>query len=262
MLMKKNTPTQEIARLPGETRAKTGEYAAEHRKDFMDCLGKVFFDISRGAHDGKSADVHQFLPSALECQGRYFQAMKGATNITEATIEKFFRNECEKQKRFYKKLNTLQSHFKKKGVVFTIERPVRDRAWDTGLTVGCYIRAATTSLFAFPCVSATGQGNVVFVDDDCAIVFPIPFPAAIQPYQSPHVWTEEFGKRTVAVPLDFSEAALFYNFLFVRSGKQYSSKELDGFLQKYGVVAVVLENEATHETRIYTGGVEDLSPIA
>jgi hypothetical protein len=270
-MTKRDVPTQRISEAPFGQGDSTGAYVAAARKEFKECLKQIFLKIAQQAYDRKPGDLSQITQQALECRTRYFQAMKGATNVGETAIRELVRREYERQVRFHEKLRKIQERFGKMTGSWThcVLHPPHTvdtgHGWDTGLTVGCDITVGSTTLFAFPLVQARtatyrkGE-EVLFVDEDCVIARPYPLPAAVQPFQFEEVWSEEFGSSGAA-PVrnlggDFphaKKAMAFSSFLLLDSEETFSNKELAVLCEKYGVLAIVKANSINRQAFIYTG---------
>ncbi|MBI2184534.1 MAG: hypothetical protein HYU39_06200 [Thaumarchaeota archaeon] len=269
--MKQRIPTQRVSGTPLNNRNTTINYVAAARKEFKECLEEQFYKIARLTYERRTSDISQITKAGLECRKHYFQTMKGATNITEEAIEKLMRTEFERQIRFYAKLEKIREHFQHLSgswVRFGIQFPDRlDRGydWQTGLTVGCNISVGSTGFFAFPLVDARTatygkeRCRVLYVDKDCVITL-ASVPAAVEPFQSPEVWAEEFaqqGRDSVKdVSRDFPQtrtAVAYGNFLLLDSEETFSHKELAALREKHGVHAIVKADSTNRQALIYTG---------
>ncbi len=269
--MCRDIPTQRISEGPFGDRDATTEYVTTARKEFKEYLKRLFLEIAKQAYTRKSTNITHITNAALECRERYFQAMKGATNITKEAIEGLIRIEFERQMRFYEKLEKIREHFQQltgSWVRFGMNPPDTfdtDYDWETGLTVGCNISVGSTGLFAFPLVEARTAkygkewSGVLFVDRDCVITLAL-LPAAVEPFQFPTVWTEEFGQLGAAsvryVRDDFPQArnaVVYGNFLLLDSEETFSHKELAALREKYGVLAIVKADSTSRHAFIYTG---------
>lgn len=267
--MKRDIPTQRISEAPFEDRDATGKYVDAARKEFKECLQKLSLEIAKGAYDRKLADIAYVTRQALECQERYFQTMKGATNISGSDIEELVKNEVERQTRFYEKLKKIRERFQQltgSWVRFFMKPPdiFNICSWDTGLTAGCIIMVGCTDFFAFPLVQARTvtylQEKVVFVDGDCIIIRDHFLPATVEPFQFSETWATEFlqsGPASVRnVQGDFplaKKATVYGNFLHLDSEQTFSQKELAAIREKYGVVAIVKDDSNNRSAFIYTG---------
>jgi hypothetical protein len=275
--MKEGIPPNEFERAPEQRivdaltgRDLTGEYASEKRREFEAGLRAVFLGIARRAFSREPDIAQTVMKKALACHRRYFQVMKGSTNIRAEDIEDAVAEEVTRQSRFYGALARLAEEFKKADVPFAIISPdtcYRHSYWDTGLVSGCNIRAGGAYLCAFPLVPARTvcymalvqepvAAQVIFVSEDCVILMP-----------HSEEFAEDFlkvGKRLFAwrqeVKRDFPEATTAYlgnNFLCVDTGEAFSSQRLKDLKAKYAVSAIV-KGGSNFTGCIFTGKEEEL----
>lgn len=249
----------------------TGEYAAEKRRELEARLREVFLEIAIKAFNREPAIPRPVMGKALKYHKKYFQAMKGATNLHTTDIKEAVAREVERQDRFYSALAGLAAEFKKAGAQFEILPPdkgYQDSYWDTGLVTGCNIKTGNAYLCAFPLVPARTTcymalvqepvaAQVVFVSEDCMVLAPLG-----QDFGEDFLKASErlFGKRK-DVKGDFPEAIVAYlgnNFLCVDTGEDFTSQRLKELKAKYGVIAII-KGGANFIGYIFTGKEDKLS---
>jgi hypothetical protein len=265
--MAQNHPTERISESPFGARDEAEAYVAEARREFRECLKKVFLDIASRVHGKTLTDVSDVTRPALHCRDRYFQTMKGATNITAKAVEELIAKECERQIRFYDKLSKLGERFRKIGVRFSVSPPKigeSDSTWRTGLTVGCNLLVGSTDVLAFPLVNATNSSaitrDILYVDDDCVIAREYPLPAVVEPFQHASGWSAEFSEPGIPPAKILKDefplaktAIVFRHFLLVESDEHLSANDLEALLEKYVVSAVVQVDSAGNKAHIFIG---------
>jgi hypothetical protein len=176
----RDIPEQKIAGEPGAT----GEYIAACRREFKACLKEIFLEISQLALAGESDIAQHVKGKAMACYDRFFQLMKGGTNIRQEDIKRTFGAEKRRQREFYDSLERLAEQFAKHGVRFQIEEAgyfEGQTLWELVMSAGCRIETDNSvSLFACPLMSLStneymvpGSGpaaaQLVFLDPGCMI---------------------------------------------------------------------------------------------
>jgi len=135
----RDIPEQKIAGEPGAT----GEYVTACRREFKACLKEIFLEVSARALPGESGIAPQVTEKALACYDRFFQVMKGGTNIRQKDVREALLAEERRQRDFYRSLRRLADRFAKRKVRFEIAEAGHfegQTLWEMRMTAGCRIQ--------------------------------------------------------------------------------------------------------------------------
>ncbi|MBD3319452.1 hypothetical protein GF342_06120 [Candidatus Woesearchaeota archaeon] len=182
--MQQSTPTQSAP--PGLVEGA--------RKEFALCVRRVFLELARQAYHNKKMSREAVASPILGCYQKFFDSMKGATNLSKTDIWNAAREELARQRQFFERLEQLKEHFNKIGIDYEIREPTKNNptSWQHGLSAGCTLRILNikaikvgndvipfpASLYAFPLTEAEGPYDVaqrdpiVYLDEQVVICIP------------------------------------------------------------------------------------------
>ncbi|MFC1683495.1 hypothetical protein ACFL0G_04760 [Candidatus Zixiibacteriota bacterium] len=176
----KDIPEQKIAGGPGAI----GKYATACRQEFKACLRGIFLEVSQRALAGENDITQQVSEKALACYDRFFQVMKGGTNIHREDLRRALLAEERRQRDFYRSLRWLAERFVTRGVRFQIAEAghFEDQTlWGEKINAGCRIETDNgVSLFACPLLSLNTSeymvpragpiaAQLIFLNQECMI---------------------------------------------------------------------------------------------
>jgi len=221
---------------------------------------------------GESDIDQQVIEKGLACYDRFFQLMKGGTNIGSEDVKRTVLAEERRQRNFYRSLRWLAERFTTRGVRFTIIEAghFEDQTlWEPRLVAGCRIETDNgVSLFACPLHSLSTSeymvpragpiaAQLLFLNADCMIFMRHgddpggTFAAAAG---------EFFGGFKVVTDevTDIHLARLYEYYLEISVIQEMSISQLDELRKRYQVLAVHKGDPHDFTAHIFIGPEDDL----
>jgi hypothetical protein len=241
-------------------------YIDECKAELKECMTEVFSAIARDAYEGRDGSPPDLIQRGILCHERYFNSMKGATNLSADDIRSVIAAEAERQRAFYEALREMAGQFSGHGVVFEILPPgeiYSDPVWNIPLSIGTTVRVEGRAYITAFCPSAAATNDymaprqdpvaasLIYMDDKVMLFMQHdqdpgePFAAACA-----SLWG-----RSVDVHADFGGAWAAHisgGVLLLDTGESVSDKETGQLMGKYGVYGIIVANSGKFTARLYT----------
>ena len=242
-------PEQRIAGEPGATT----EYLAACRQDFRTGLREVFADIAGRVLAGEKDLSPEVTDRALHYYQRYFQVIKGNTNIRREDALEALQIGQKRQRAFHVGLERMIARFSKREVRLRITEAghfEKKILWQNGVEAGCRIVTdREAELFAYPLMnmntaeymvprSGPVAAQLIYLDTDLMLFVrhgEDPSEAFARAAGEIFGQAEDVGEEIEGVHL----ARLYEHHLEIVALKKWTLPELEELRKIYEVLAVL-----------------------
>ena len=245
-----------------------GDYAAECREELRRCIEDAFLDIGSAAWRSKEINIDEMTQKALDGRQRYFQSLKGGTNLSEERVSEGILWEVDRQQKLHRLMRELSERFESMGVRFEVVDTgyyPDNTLWDFRLEPGCTIAVdEVPQLIAFPPANAKTCDYLVPRSGPIAwqVLNINPDAVILAPWHEP--LSENFSKAAAGVwsgaevigissNLNIHLALSYREYLYLSLISDIDLGELDCILEKTGFGWVVAGNPFNFEGVIYNG---------
>jgi len=241
-------------------------YVSNCKAELKDCIMEVFAAISQDAYSGRGSSLPDLIQRGILCHERYFNSMKGATNLSAGDIRSAIIAEAERQQNLYMALRDMAAQFAGHGVKLEILPPgevYSDPVWNIPLSVGTTVRVESRTYITAFCPSAAATNDYMAPRQDPVAARLIYMDKSMMLFmqhdQDPGetfaaACTSLWG-QPVDVLSDFGgawAAQLSGGVLLLDTAESVSDEEVGRLMQKYGVHGVIVANSGNFIARLYT----------
>ena len=230
------------------------------RKEFTAALYEVMHRIGLDTYHG-SVDRDELIQSAMDAYERFFNSMKGATNIHNVDVEELLDAEITRQKALYDEIEKLKPAFDSVKLL----EPTGLAAfphWDHGPSTGLNININGAWFYAAPRVpcstneyitvkQAPVPANIVLINKDMILMLPYGEDPSEETRKQLNKLLTASGQITEE---GFKEPIrVRTNYLWVHSDEKIDSRLIDQTMKKYNADAFMVGYPSKNIALIYTG---------
>ena len=240
----------------------------ETRKEFEKAIRDLMLRVAVDTYHDK-VDRSAYSESLGIAHDRFFNSMKGATNIHKTDVDELIDAEITRQKALYTHVNELKPYFDS-------VKPLDPSAlvafpyWDHGPSHGCNVEINGARFYAAPRVpcstneyitlkQAPVPANIVMIDQDMMLMLPYGVDASEETRQQFTKLLDVSGKITedrLTEPIHVRK-----NYLWVHSEEKLDERLIIELMKKYKADAFMVGYPGRNLAIIYTGLEESIGRL-
>ena len=238
------------------------------RKEFEKAVKETMYQIAVDAYNN-SVDFNKYQETLGTAYERFFNSMKGATNIHESDVDDLLEAEINRQEALYKRIEALKPSF---NTVKPLDPSalVADPYWYHGPSHGCNVEINGTRFYAFPRVpcntdeyitvkQAPVPANIVMIDKMMILMLPYGEDPSEETRKQLNKLLEASGQATEE---GFKEPIRFRtNYLWVHSEEKIDEQLINRVMEKYKADAFMVGYPGRNLAIIYTGLEESIERL-
>jgi hypothetical protein len=238
------------------------------RKEFEKSIKETMLQIAVDTYHNR-VDVQAYTKILGLAHEKFFNSMKGATNVHTNDVEELIESEIRRQKALYKRLEALEPFF-------DTVKPLNpsdiyaSAHWDHGPSYGCNVEINRTRFYALPRVpcstteyitvkQAPIPANIVKIDQDMILMLPYsedPSEETRKQLNKMLTASGQVNEEGIEDPIKIRE-----NYLWVNSEQKLDERLIISLIEKYKADAIMVGYPGRNLAIIYTGLEESIERL-
>jgi hypothetical protein len=240
----------------------------ETRKEFEAAIKQTMHRIAIDTYN-ESSQPENYRDTLDQAYEKYFNSMKGATNIHPEDVHRLIEAETRRQKALYKRIEELKPHF---NTVKPLD-PSHIYAipfWDHSPSPGVTVEINNTRFYAAPRVPCSAKdyvtvkqapvpANIVYINHDMILMLPYWENTTEETHRQLNQLLDASGTVTeeeITAPIHVKK-----NYLWVHSETKIDQRVIENLMTKYGADAFMVGYPARNIAIIYTGLEESIERL-
>lgn len=251
-----------------EQRPYSMEVLIDTRKEFEKSINKTMLQIAVDAYQ-QNVDKQSYIETLGLAHEKFFNSMKGATNVHMVDVEELVFAEINRQEALHKQIEALEPHF-------DTVKPLNpsdiyaSAYWEHGPSYGLNVEINHTRFYALPRIScstteyitvkqAPVPANIIKIDQDMILMLPY--------REDPSEKTRNQLNKLLTVSGQVNEEGINdpikvrENYLWVHSEKRLDEQIINSLIEKYKTAAFMVGYPERNLAIIYTGVEESIERL-
>lgn len=246
-------------------------YIGSTKDELNKCIMRVLLAAAQTAYNGEGGPASKIIEQGIDCYHRYFNSMKGATNLCADDVISFVSREIKKQRDLQRCLNDLAADFAAYGVRLEIMPPGQiysDPVWNIPLSTGSTVRIEDRAyISAFSPRPAATSDYMALRQDPVAARLIYMDASTMLFLQHDQDAGDRFAQACTGLlgePADLAgdfdgawNASISGNVLLLDTPYPPAAREVEPLMKRYGVCGLIAANSASFSARLYVAGYKE-----